>query len=299
MSMVSRLPPSCPATLPVVRRPDFPMPAGACDSHFQIVGPHERYLMVATRNYTPPPATEADGLAMHDALGIERGVVVQISVYGTDNRCMLASLRAHPERLRGIAVVAQNVSDRELDSLAAEGVRGVRINTQLGGEISMDAMERLARRIAPLGWHIEVLMDVRALAAVGSRIARLPVEVVFEHMGWAYTPAGPQESGFQALLAMMRDGRAWTKLSGPYLFSAEGAPYRDVRPFAHALMEAAPDRCLWGTDWPHVSVSGPMIQTEDMLAILPDWAGDGGLRDQVLVHNPARLYGFPPVARAE
>ncbi|MEW6256598.1 MAG: amidohydrolase family protein [Pseudomonadota bacterium] len=299
MTAVTCAVPTCPATLKVERRPDFPMPAGACDSHVQIVGPHERYLMVATRNYTPPPATEADCLAMHDALGIERGVVVQISVYGTDNRCMLASLRAHPERLRGIAVVAQDISDRELESLARDGVRGVRVNTQLGGEISMDALERLAVRIAPLGWHIEVLLDVRALAVIGPRFARLPVEVVVEHMGWAYTPAGPQEPGFQTLLALMRDGRAWTKLSGPYLFSAEGAPYRDVRPFAHALLDAAPDRCLWGTDWPHVSVSGPMIHTEDMLAILPDWAGDAALRDQVLVHNPARLYGFPPVARAE
>lgn len=288
---------TCPPPLPVERRPAFAMPRGACDSHAQIVGPHERYLMVTTRNYTPPPAPEPDLLAMHDALGIERGVLVQISVYGTDNRCMLATLRAHPERLRGVAVVAADVTDRELEDLSAAGVRGVRINTQLGGDIAIEATERLAARIAPLGWHIELLMDVRALPAISERLTRLPVQVVFEHMGWAFIPGGPEDAGFQTVLAMMRAGRAWTKLSGPYLFSAAGAPYEDVRPFARALLAAAPERCLWGTDWPHVSVPGPMVRTEDMLDLLPEWAEDEALRTQVLVDNPARLYGFPPVER--
>ncbi|MBA4788790.1 MAG: amidohydrolase family protein [Rhizobiales bacterium] len=298
MSIHSRPLRTCAAPLPVAHGPAFAMPKGACDSHAQIVGPHERYLMVTTRNYTPPPAAEPDFLAMHDALGIERGVLVQISVYGTDNRCMLATLRAHPERLRGIAAVGPDITDRELETLADSGVRGVRINTQLGGDIAIEAMGRMAHRVAGLGWHIELLMDVRALPGVATRIARLPVEVVFEHMGWAFTPAGPVEPGFQALLAMMREGRAWTKLSGPYLFSSTGAPYADVRPFAQALLEAAPERCLWGTDWPHVSVPGPMVRTEDMLGLLPEWAEDEGLRTRVLVDNPAWLYGFAPIGAA-
>lgn len=295
MTVLPAIAPPCRGPLPVSGRPAFHMPAGACDSHGQIVGPHERYLMVTNRAYTPPPATEADYLAMLDALGLARGVLVQVSVYGTDNRCMLASLRAHPERLRGIAVIPQDISDKELACLAEAGVRGIRINTQLGGDLAMDAMERLATRIAPLGWHIQLLLDVRTLATVGRRISRLPVDVSFEHMGWACTAAGTREPCFQALLAMMREGRAWAKLSGAYLFSSACAPYADVRPFAQALLEAAPDRCLWGSDWPHISAPGSMVRTEDMLGLLPDWASDADLRARVLVHNPARLYGFAPV----
>ncbi|QTL02954.1 amidohydrolase family protein [Aquabacter sp. L1I39] len=285
--------PACQGPDPVIRAPAFPIPAGAVDTHAHVIGAHDAYPMMANRSYTPPPAPEAAYLAMLDGLHMSRGVLVQISVYGTDNRCMVETLRAHPDRLRGVAVVSPDVSDRELEELAAAGVRGIRINVLFGGGVAMDELERLAARVAPLGWHIQLLLDARALPELGPRIAALPVEVVVDHIGHMPVTEGINHPGFQMLLRLMRDGRAWTKLSGAYRISGTGAPFHDTLAFAQAVVEAAPDRCVWGSDWPHVAVSGPMFNTTDLLDLLPLWVPDEAQRTRILVDNPARLYGFP------
>lgn len=287
--------PPCQAPLAEVRPPAFAIPDLACDTHAHVIGAPERYRMVPDRSYTPPPASEAAYLNMLGALRMTRGVLVQISVYGTDNRCMLETLHAHPQRLRGVAVVEPEISDADLETLAAAGVCGVRINVLFRGGMPMDALERLAARIAPLGWHVQLLMDARDLTELGDRIARLPVDVVFDHMGHVPVGAGTGHEGFQRLMRLMRDGKAWAKLSGAYRVSAEGAPFHDTLPFARVLAEAAPDRCLWGSDWPHVAVPGPMFDTGDLLDLLPLWVPDAALRQRILVDNPARLYRFPTV----
>lgn len=282
--------PFCQGPDPFVRPPAFPVPANACDCHAHVIG--DGFPMVANRSYTPPAAPEAAYLAMLDSLGMRRGVLVQISIYGTDNRCMLESLKRHPDRLRGVAVLAPDVTDAELAELHGAGVRGVRINVLFGGGVGLETMERLAARIAPLGWHIQLLLDARALPEIGPVIERLPTEVVIDHMGHMPVTAGMAHPGFQWMLRLLQAGRAWVKLSGAYRISGKSTPFHDTAAFAQALLAAAPDRCVWGSDWPHVSVDGPMFNTGDLLDLLPLWVPDEAQRTRVLVDNPARLYGF-------
>jgi predicted TIM-barrel fold metal-dependent hydrolase len=286
-------PPACQGPNPFVSSPGFAVPAHACDTHAHVIGPADRFPMVARRSYTPPAATEAAYLGMLDSLGMARGVLVQISVYGTDNRCMVESLKAHPDRLRGVAVVAPDVGDDELEVLHAAGVRGIRINVLFGGGVAIDEMERLAARVAPLGWHIQLLIDARNLPELGPRMMKLPVEVVFDHMGHMPVSAGIVHPGFQWMLRLVQEGKAWVKLSGAYRISQAGAPFHDTVDFAQALVKAAPERCVWGSDWPHVSVEGPMFNTGALLDLLPRWVPEAAVRNRILVDNPARLYGFP------
>lgn len=293
MSATPLEPPACQGPNPVVDPPSFAVPADACDTHAHVIGSADRFPMVANRSYTPPPAPEAAYLGMLDSLGMARGVLVQISVYGTDNRCMIESLKAHHDRLRGIAVVAPDVGDGELEALHAAGVRGIRINVLFGGGVAIDEMERLAARVAPLGWHIQLLIDARNLPELGPRIMKLPVEVVIDHMGHMPVSAGTAYPGFQWMLRLLGEGRAWTKLSGAYRISQAGTPFHDTLDFAQALVAAAPERCVWGSDWPHVSVEGPMFNTGALLDLLPLWVPEEAVRNRILVDNPARLYGFP------
>jgi 2-pyrone-4,6-dicarboxylate lactonase len=285
--------PACQGPDPFVRPPSFAVPPRACDTHAHVIGAAARFPMVPNRSYTPPPAPGAAYLDMLDALHMERGVLVQISIYGTDNRCMLETLKAHPRRLRGIAVVSPDVSDATLRDLADCGVRGIRFNVLFGGGVAIDGLERLAARVAPLGWHVQLLIDARNLPELGPRIGRLPVDVVFDHMGHMPVASGTDHPGFQWLLRLLRDGKAWVKLSGAYRISQAGAPFHDTLDFAQALVAAAPDRCVWGSDWPHVSVDGPMFNTGALLDLLPLWVPDETIRNRILVDNATRLYGFP------
>jgi len=271
----------------------FEIPPGACDTHAHVVAADATaYPMVPERSYTPHPATEADYLGMLETNGMSRGVLVQISVYGTDNRYMLEVLRRHPDRLRGIGVVAPTVSDRELEEMHAAGVRGLRINVLFGGGIGFDAMESLAHRIKDLGWHMQFLMDARALPALLPRMRKLPVPGVVDHMGHMPVAEGLQSPGFQALLHLVQDHGWWVKLSGAYRINQQFDTFTDVTPWAQALFTAAPDRMVWGSDWPHVHIS-PMVNTGRLRNQLAAWLPDAEARQRVLVSNPQRLYGFP------
>jgi predicted TIM-barrel fold metal-dependent hydrolase len=257
-----------------------------------VIGPPDRFPYVSNRSYTPPEAPPEGYLGMLDALGLDRGVLVQVSVHGTDNRRMVEVLRAQPARLRGVAVVAPDVSDRELEDLAAAGVRGLRLNVLFGGGIGFDALETLASRIAGLRWHLQFLLDARELPALAPRLERLPVPFVVDHMGHMPTAVGLDHPGFQTLLRLVRDRGCWVKLSGGYRTSSAGPPFADTIPFARALVEAAPDRMVWGSDWPHVAMDTYMPKTGDLLDLLATWVPDEALRRRILVDNPARLYGF-------
>ncbi|GAC1336275.1 MAG: amidohydrolase [Myxococcales bacterium] len=287
-------PPACQPPDPRPRTPSLRVPRGACDCHAHVIGAADRYPLVPERTYTPPPAPEAAYLAMHDALGIERGVLVQVSVHGTDNRLLVETLRRHPLRLRGVAVVAPSVGDAELEALAAAGVRGLRLNVVFGGGIGFEALETLAARSAPLGLHLELLLDASALPRLAPRLLRIDVPFVVDHMGLRPTAGGVRDPGFQALLGLLGDTRAWVKLAGSYRTSSAGGDFADTLPFAHALLERAPDRLVWGSDWPHVAVPGRMPNDGELLDLLGRWVPDEALRDRILVDNPRRLYDFPP-----
>jgi predicted TIM-barrel fold metal-dependent hydrolase len=288
--------PLCAAPDPNPRKPRVVMPAHACDTHAHICGPIERYPYSARRVYTPPDALVAAYRHMLDTLGVQRMVLVQPSVYGSDNSVMLNAMAELGERARGVAVVEDDISDAELERLNDAGVRGVRINVvdvaEDKGVIPMAPLAKLANRIKRFGWHVEFLMHADEFPDLDRVFADFPVDIVLGHLGYMKTAKGLADPGFQGLLRLMKRGKAWVKLTGPYRISTQALPHADTVPFAHALVEAAPERVIWGTDWPHVMVKGAMPNDGDLADLLLEWVPDAGMREQVLVANPAKLYGF-------
>ena len=269
---------------------------GACDCHAHVCGPESRYPYSPARLYTPEDALPADYRRMLDALGLERGVLVQPSIYGTDNRALLDALAEDRERLRGVAVVPYDIHARELEKLHQAGVRGVRQNIvdlkDGKGALPLDELRRLAVKVKPFGWHVEFLMHVDEFPELDRQLADFPVDVVFGHLGYVSTSKKPAERGFQALLRLMKDGKAWVKLTAPYRLTTSAMPYPDTDVFARALVDAAPERLLWGTDWPHVFIKTALPQDKKLLGLLEHWVPDREMRKRILVDHPARLYGF-------
>jgi 2-pyrone-4,6-dicarboxylate lactonase len=277
----------CPPPNPHPHPPTrFQVPPGAVDTHAHVVGES----FVPERSYTPPPAPPQNYLTMLDATGMTHGVVVQVSVHGTDNSLLVQTLRAHPNRLRGIAVAPPDLSDAALAELKDTGVVGLRLNTVSGGGIGLDRLGDYERLCAELGWHLQFLTRADRLAPVAPQLSRLRVPYVLDHMGHFDVDAGPQAPGWKLMMQLVADG-AWVKLSGAYRLS-KTPPYADTIGFARSLIEAAPDRCVWGSDWPHVGFWGPMPNVGDLLDVLADWAPDPATREAILVTNPQRLYGF-------
>jgi 2-pyrone-4,6-dicarboxylate lactonase len=292
------------AEAPVCAGPDFNprspkrgLPRRSCDTHAHIMGPRSRHDYSPERIYTPPDCLLNDYLHLLDTLGVEHAVLVQPSVYGTDNSAMLEAMKTANGRLRGVAVVEEDISETHLKVLNDAGIRGVRVNIvdvkdRKPGTLPMKSLSQLARRIAPLGWHMEFLMHVDEFPDFDSTFADFPVEIVLGHLGYLTIGKAPDDPGFQALLRLMKAGRAWVKLTGPYRITSQPLPYGDTVPFAHALLEANPERVIWGTDWPHVMLKGSMPNDGSLADVLFDWIPDVKLREQVLVRNPAKLYGF-------
>jgi len=285
--------PLCPGPDPNPRGPArYAVPPGAADCHAHIIGLPPRYPLVDTRSYTAPEASPEAYLAMLKATGMTYGVLVQPATHGTDNRLILETLRAHPGKLKGIAVVAPEVSDRELAELNEAGYRGCRLNTLFGGGIGLGAIDTLAKKIAPFGWHLQFLMDVREIAPIAKKLEKLSVPWVIDHMGYVPAHEGPSNAGFRTMVSLLRDSDGWVKISGAFRLSTEGSPYRDTIPFAHALVSARADRLVWGSDWPHVAISPPMPKIGELLDLLADWVPDAEQRKRVLVDNARKLYGF-------
>lgn len=275
-----------------LRSPSFAVPEGACDCHFHVFASTASYPFTPERSYTPGPAPLSAYRDLQSTLGIQRGVLVQPSVYGTDNRLLIDVLRENRD-LRGVAVVDDRVSDHELSELHRAGVRGIRINTFSGAGVDVELLERLAQRVAGLGWHIQLFVSGRKVAELEERILELPVHVVFDHLGNVPASEGIGAAGFRSLLRMLASGRVWVKLSGAYRVTEEGPPYRDTIAMARALVEAAPERAVWGSDWPHPKLDGrPEPDDTALLDLLASWAPDAAVRKRILVDNPAHLYDF-------
>lgn len=284
--------PLCLGPDPAPRPPGFAVPADACDCHAHVIGPLTLFPLQLERSYTPPEAPLTAYRHMLSTLGLQRGVLVQPSIFGTDNSCMLQALARHRNTLRGIAAVDPTIDDTSLDSLARDGIKGVRLNMLFKGGVPVDHLETLARRIERLQWHLELLIDIRTLPALAPRLARLPVDIVIDHLGHMPASEGVRHAGFKALLSLVRSGRCWVKLSGAYRVSTSGAPFHDTLPLAQALVEADPTRLVWGSDWPHTAIAGHMVNDGDLLDLLALWVPEPRLRRLILVENPARLYGF-------
>lgn len=284
--------PACPGPDPHPHQPTrFAVPQGAVDTHAHVIGHPPAQPFVADRSYTPVPATPESYLAMLDATGMTHGVLVQVSVHGTDNSLMIATLKANRERLRGIAVIPLGLPDRELAALKEAGVVGLRLNILYGGGIGFDQLDDYAALARDMGWHLQFLIDARDLPPLAPKLARLAVPFVVDHWGHFPVSRGIDDPGFRTLVSLVRDG-GWVKLSGAYRNTVEGLPYADTIPFARLLHEAAPERCVWGSDWPHVAHWQHMMNVGDLLDLLADWVPDPAARDRVLADNAHRLYGF-------
>lgn len=272
--------------------PAPPLPPGACDSHTHVIAANAHaYPMVPQRGYTPPPAPWG-ALQQHlHRHGYSRAVLVQVSVYGTDNRLLLRTLHRHPQQLRGVVALHPHTPTAHLHSLHAAGVRGVRVNLVHPGGPGLTQLTQLAPRLATLGWHAELLLDIRHLPALTPTLARLPLPLVFAHLGHAPASLGPQNPAFQRFLAFCHQHDSWIKLSAPYRL-ADTPPYHHSHALARALLQERPHRLVWGTDWPHVATSQP-VAADSLATLVDEWLPTEALRQTVLVDNPARLYDFP------
>jgi predicted TIM-barrel fold metal-dependent hydrolase len=288
--------------------PDFAVPRGACDCHTHVFGPPAEFPFAPQRLYTPGEASVEELLELQQALNLDRVVIVQPSVYGTDNSCTVDALRRLGGRGRGVAVIADDIGSAELDALHRAGMRGVRVNLETAGVRDPAVARRLlaaaAARVAPLGWHVQVYADMDVIAAQQGDMAALPVPLVIDHFGGARAALGPTQPGLAALLALVESGKAYVKLSAPYRSSSQRPGFANVAVLATALIAANPERMLWGSDWPHPGGGHKRGQGLDeieaffpeddgrTLNLLAEWTPDPAIRRRILVDNPARLYDF-------
>jgi predicted TIM-barrel fold metal-dependent hydrolase len=273
------------------RPPRIKMPAGATDTHFHLFGPQDQYPLVQEREYTPPLITPALARQLFDTLGIQRAVVIQPSVYGEDNRAQLEGAKEIGIPIRAVIVARHETSDQELAALHQQGARGLRYVLAHPGGLPLSDLERWAARAKELGWHIQLLAKGPQLLEIAPRIEKLRCPAVIDHIGMFRPGDGLDQPLFQAVLRLVRKGH-WVKLSGAYRLSQEQSPYTELKPYVTQLVAARPDRILWASDWPHVFVKNKIPNTTDLLDLLADWVPDEATRDQILVDNPAALYGF-------
>jgi len=268
------------------------------DTHAHVIGDAREYPLSPTRSYTPPPASLDHYLSMLDRHGIARGVLVQPSVYGHDHRCLLDALDRADGRLRGIAVPSPDASTADLEAMHARGVRGVRCNLINPGGLSPAVVATWQPALRAMGWHVEFHLSVNQRGWTDI-IQSFDVPVVIDHMGRP-TPdtIDPSTPALAQLIAFVREGRCFVKLSAPYRLSRRRATrydrqaraWADVTPLARAFLEANPAACVWGTDWPHVDCA-PAVNTADVVAALDDWLGDRWTRHQVTSEAADRLFG--------
>ena len=286
----------------------FPVPRDACDCHVHVFGDPARFPMSPERSYTPPPATVDAAREFLRALHMTRVVIVSPSVYGTNNDCALDAIRQMGARARGVANVALDAPDAELERLQRGGIRGARLNfEQQGTTDPAAAVERFrlaARRAVAMGWHLQVNTRLPVVQAMEEHVLAGPATVVFDHFAQADASRGVDQPGFASLVRLLKSGRAYVKLSAAYRSSTRAPDYPDVTLLAQALIAANPDRILWGSDWPHPDGArrpgrsatdlAPPLPVDDVRVLnqLAVWAPDAATRHAILVDNPARLYGF-------
>jgi len=271
------------------------IPKGACDTHAHIFGPMDKYPPKTGRRYDPPDATIARYKIMLNALGVDRGVMVQSSAYGANNQVLLDGLAEAGENFRGIALIAPDVTDYELSRLHDGGIRGARASTLPNAAMEVADMAALSNRIADLGWVLLVhLQHIRELPVLAPVLPNLATPCVIDNFGRIRGNDGLDDPQFQSLLRLYEEEEnCWVKLCSFYRLSDAGPPdYADMEPFARALIDICPDRLIWGTNWPHPNCPVVMPNDGDLFDILFGWIGDAAVRQKILVDNPARLFGF-------
>lgn len=282
-------------------RPTFKVPPGAVDAHCHVFGPGDEFPFAPERKYTPCDASKAQLYALRDHLGFARNVVVQATCHGADNRAMVDALVNSNGKARGVATIKRNITDAELQNMHEAGVRGVRFNfvKRLVDFTPKDELLEIAARIAPLGWHVVIYFEAVDLPELWDFFTSLPTTVVVDHMGRPDVRKGVDSAEFALFEKFMRDNtNVWSKVScperlsvtGPAALDGEQHAYRDVIPFARRIVEAFPDRVLWGTDWPHPNLKDHMPDDGLLVDFIPHIARTPDLQRKLLVDNPMRLY---------
>ncbi len=286
----------------------FDIPPGACDCHVHVFGDPKKYPFFAGRAYTPETASVVELRQLLSSLRLQRVVIVQPSVYGTDNSCTLDGMRELGSRARGVAVIDDKTTDAQLDAMGKAGIRGIRLNLATAGindpAVARQRFDNAVARVRNRGWHIQINTQLPVIDALSQQLLASPVPIVIDHFGGAVAARGLDQPGFGALVILVKSGKAYVKISGSADSVSTQSDLADVAPFARALVAANPQRILWGTNWPHpgsAPVAGrkptdlaPHVQTDDgkVLNLLPVWVPDAATRRLILTENPARLYGW-------
>lgn len=286
--------PTIPGPDPNTRTPAFRLPPLACDAHTHIFGPGHKYPYAPDAPYTPPDAPLEDFQALHRKLGIGRAVIVNASVHGTDNRVALDAIAVSGGTFRAVANIDDTISERELRILHDGGFRGCRFNfvAHLGGVPDLNVFHRVVAMVAPLNWHIDLHFDAVDLPQYADMLMKLPVRYTIDHMARVKASDGFDQLPFKTLLDLMqRDEKCWVKVCGCERVSSSGPPFHDAVPFARKIVETAPDRVIWGTDWPHPNVK-IMPNDGDLVDLIPLIAPEPSNQQKLLVTNPERLFEF-------
>jgi 2-pyrone-4,6-dicarboxylate lactonase len=273
--------------------PNFNVPAGACDSHVHVFGPESRYPRVDKPHYTLPDGNLQQLQQMARALKVQRVVIVQPSYYGCDNSCMLDALAAAGADARGVAMVDERGSDTELHAMHDRGVRALRLDLFLRSSLPTSELiayiERSVRRTQALGWHVQFYTPGWVVRDLLPFLSYLEADFVIDHMGYMLESDGLTRADFDRLLTVIASGRGWLKLSAPYRLAKDGK-YARLQPLVAAVMDAAPRRVIWGSDWPHIPDGDK--DTGELLNLLATWVPDSAALKRVLVTNPVELFSF-------
>ena len=271
------------------------LPPGSCNAHCHVFGPRDRFPYAADAPFVPDQDAPREALyALNDRLGLQRCVVVQSMCHGLDNRVTADTVVARPRQYRAIALVDAAVADAELRRLDGQGFRGVRFNYMghLGRRTPVQDVLALARRLQPLGWHLQIHGDTRLLTEVAPALRASPVPVVIDHIGRVDAGLGLDQPAFAALLGLLDSPTFWVKVSGVDRISRAGPPYDDALPFAERLVAEFGDRVVWGNDWPHPNHAGPLPDDDQLVAQIHRMAPTAAALQRLMVDNPQRLYRF-------
>ena len=279
---------------PNTRKPKFRPPPLACDAHCHIFGPAAKFPYAADAAYHPPDSPFEALQKLHAILGIERAVIVHASCHGADMRVTLDGIARSKGRYRGTAIIDESYGEKDFQRLHDGGIRGVRFNfvRHLGGRPDMAFFKRTVERVQHMGWHLILHLDATDLVQFDDLFKRIPVPMVIDHMGRVNAADGLEQPAFRVLLTWMEHEKFWVKICGAERVSSMGPPFSDAVPFARQLIDAAPERILWGTDWPHPNVGKHMPNDGDLVDLFAQMAPEAELQRKILVDNPARLYGF-------
>jgi predicted TIM-barrel fold metal-dependent hydrolase len=279
---------------PNTRKPRFTPPPLACDAHCHIFGPGSKFPYAKEAAYEPPDSPFEALQKLHSILGIQRAVIVHASCHGSDMRATLDGIARSKGAYRGTAIIDEKYTEKDFQRMHDGGIRAVRFNfvKHLGGRPDMAFFNRTVERVKAMGWHLILHLDATDLVEFQDLFKRIAVPMVIDHMGRVKAAGGLGQEPFRILLSSLKNENIWVKVCGAERVSSMGPPFTDAVPFAQALIAAAPDRILWGTDWPHPNVGAHMPNDGDLVDLFAQMAPDPAVQRRILVENPARLYGF-------